>query len=168
MRELAARAGVGVGTIFQHFADKASLLVAAFEDDLDRIARQGYETMPPRDIRAQLLHICGPVLQFYESRPQLGRVLVQQGLFLTEPAAEQLGELDMVVAQRLHRLLSQARDRGELRPDVDLETVVGILWGFYLNTILFGLKAPVFDAETLLQLLAKQVGQLLEGIGARS
>ena len=37
MRMLAGQAGVGLGTIFKHFPDKPSLLVAAYQEDLGKI-----------------------------------------------------------------------------------------------------------------------------------
>ncbi len=59
MRALAERAGVGLGTIFKHFPDKPSLLVAAFQDDLGRVVQEAFRTLPKKGIKSQLLHLTG-------------------------------------------------------------------------------------------------------------
>ena len=81
MRELASRAGVGLGTIFQHFSDKPSLLIAAFDEDLGVVIAEGFKSVPPEDLKVQLLHLVRGIFGFYADRPLLARVLIREIFF---------------------------------------------------------------------------------------
>jgi AcrR family transcriptional regulator len=48
VREIAARAGVGVGTIYRHFPTRADLFVAVFQHQVDACAEAGPELLATR------------------------------------------------------------------------------------------------------------------------
>ena len=82
MRALAQRAGVGLGTIFKHFPDKPSLLVAAFQDDLGRVVQESFRTLPKKGIKSQLLHLTRKLFDFYANNHRFSRTLIREGLFM--------------------------------------------------------------------------------------
>ncbi|GAA1118354.1 TetR/AcrR family transcriptional regulator [Kribbella jejuensis] len=43
VRDIAARAGVGVGTVYRHFPSRADLVVAVYRHQVEELARQGPE-----------------------------------------------------------------------------------------------------------------------------
>ncbi len=113
MRELASKAGVGLGTIFQHFPDKPSLLIATFEEDLGEMVEEGLLSLPQKaSIKDQLLHIVRPVLAFYAKRPRLARVLIKQAFFLEGKARQKLDALEVNLSQKLTGLFLAAMERG--------------------------------------------------------
>ena len=83
MRKLAAKASVGLGTIFQHFSYKSALLVATFEDDMRPIIENAVKSMPSKGLKKQLIHLVRHVFNFYAQRPQLSRVRIKEIFFWT-------------------------------------------------------------------------------------
>ncbi len=165
MRELASKAGVGLGTIFQHFPDKPSLLTATFEEDLGKMVEEGLLSFPQKSkIKDQLLHIVRPVLEFYAKRPKLARVLIKQAFFLDGKAGEKLDALEVNLSQKLAGLFHAAIERGEIDPQTNIEDAVTTLWAYYNFILLFGLKSDDFDVDTLLEKLGRLLDQHLDGI----
>jgi AcrR family transcriptional regulator len=46
-REIAERAGVGVGTMYRHFPRRSDLIVAVLEHEIDACADAGQRSAPP-------------------------------------------------------------------------------------------------------------------------
>lgn len=166
MRALAARAGVGLGTIFQHFPDKSALLLAAFTDDLHQAMERGFASLPDADLKTQLLHLVRYPLEFYAARPHLARAILKEAFFAESKVAESLQTQEEALSQKLATLFARAQDRGELRRDVDLGLAVTALWAHYFFTLLASLRAERFEIDWQLTLLDGLFDQLLAGIAA--
>ncbi len=165
MRELALKAGVGLGTIFQHFPDKPSLLTSTFEEDLWEMVEEGLLSMPQKsEIKDQLLHIVRPVLGFYAKRPRLARILIKQAFFPEGKAGQKLNALDAYLSQKLAGLFLAAIERGEVDPQVNIEDAITTLWAYYNYILLFGLNSDDFDVGALLEKLGRLLDQHLDGI----
>ncbi len=165
MRELAATAGVGLGTIFQHFPDKASLLIAAFEEELGGLVDQGLSTMPINlGLRDQLLYLMRPILTFYAQNHRLARVLIKEIFFLEGKAAERLQEIEMDVSQKLANLFVGAVQRGEIDSETDIADAVTALWAIYSLVLLYGLRANTLDVDDQLAWLGRLFDQQLRGL----
>lgn len=153
MRALAEKAGIGLGTIFKHFPDKASLLVAAFQEDLNQLILQAFTCLPETGYKAQLLHITRHIYEFYATNPQLSRTLVKEVLFLEGELGEILFAEVASFLEVITELLEEAKARNELRDDFDCMNGAMAYWAFYLNVLLLGLRSSVFDIEQQLALL---------------
>jgi AcrR family transcriptional regulator len=147
---IALRAGVGRNTIYRRWSSKEELIA----DALRELATD-FDLLGEDDIHSLLREWLRDFARTF-SDPLLGRLL-----------AGVLGELqrnpefadvyaDRVVRPRRQALLdrlAQARDRGELRPDADLEHVADLLGGALVLRILpLGLQ-PLSEtyAEELLE-----------------
>jgi AcrR family transcriptional regulator len=139
MAAIAARAGVGKNTIYRRWPSKEELIADAIRElsaELD-VPEEG-------DVRALLLHRLADFAHVF-AHPLLGRIL--PGL---------LGELQRnpgfaaVYAERVvrprHRemvaLIRAARERGELRKDVDPDVIADLLIGPPLLRLLFPFGLP--------------------------
>jgi AcrR family transcriptional regulator len=148
---IALRAGVGRNTIYRRWRSKEELVADALREQLTT----DFDQWADEDLRSLLLNWLQDFARTF-SDPLLGRLL-----------AGVLGELqrnpvfadvyaDRVVRPRRQALLdrlAQARERGELRPDVDVEHVADLLGGPLLLRLLpLGLP-PLRDtyAEELLE-----------------
>jgi AcrR family transcriptional regulator len=166
MRELAAKAGVGLGTIFQHFPDKSALLLSAFTEDLNQIAIQAYDTMPQTTMRDQCEHLVSRIFEFYASKPQLARELLREGLFSGHQATRRLMDQEKALSQQMVLLYEQAVKRGELREGLDLPLVASGFWAIYFFVLINGLRTGRFSAPELTAQLMALYDQLVLGIGA--
>lgn len=163
MRQLAVSAGVGLGTIFQHFPDKPSLLAACFREDINRITEQAFSTLPETDLSGQLLHLVRTFYKFYARRPVLFRVLLQMLAF---QQTEEMAHIELDLLEFLTgvaNLAVQARQRGELSPEFKPQLFASAFWSFYVLSLQMGLKADSFDVEAQTDLVGQLLDQHLTG-----
>jgi AcrR family transcriptional regulator len=155
MDDVAACAGVGVGTVYRHFATKDALIEALASDyfaQQDTCARAALEVEDPwqafsRYIRdgAELMAGNRALAQFSAERPE-----VMQRAALA--ADEDLGFFGTV-----ETLITRAKEHGDLRADFELEDVPAIMcslgalqisrgsyanWRRVLEMVLDGCRAP--------------------------
>jgi AcrR family transcriptional regulator len=124
MADVAERAGVSVGTVYYHFPDKRSLLLALIEHWGDReiqgsrdellgaFAREGVEL---RSAIAEYLE-----KRLSELRRSGGLRLVFLELAERDPeVAARLGRIDQVSMERVRDLIALGQARGALRSTID-------------------------------------------------
>lgn len=163
MRQLASRAGVGLGTIFQHFPDKASLLAACFREDLLQLTDSALADLPRTGLRDQLLHLVRHFFTFYARRPHLFRVLLQGIMFQHTEAAARI-ELDLLAfLERVAALAEEARRRGELAPKVNPQLLASAFWAFYGLSLSMGLRGDDFDVTAQTEMVGLLLDQHLAG-----
>jgi AcrR family transcriptional regulator len=132
---VAARAGVSKPTIYLRHPTKADLATAAIAS-----MRVQPRPGPTDDLRADLiahLRLLRVGLERPNGMTMLGTVLAEEN---DTPELLALFRERLVKPRRreLRAVLQAARDRGELRPDVDLGVVVSALVGAFLARYLAG------------------------------
>jgi AcrR family transcriptional regulator len=132
---VAARAGVSKPTIYLRHPTKADLATAAIAS-----MRVQPRPRPTDDLRADLiahLRLLRVGLQRPNGMTMLGTVLAEEN---DTPELLALFRERLVKPRRseLRAVLQAARDRGELRPDVDLGVVVSALVGAFFARYLAG------------------------------
>ncbi len=131
VKRVAQRAGVSVGSLYQYFGNRESLLAFATEltvrwtTDLFEQCRPALADLPLR--QALAAYLSGGV----------DWCQTQMGLVQFFCCAAYQGESDLVervvrpvagtMKSIVRDMLTEAAERGELRPDVDLEATVGVL-----------------------------------------
>jgi AcrR family transcriptional regulator len=117
---VAARAGVGAGTVHRHFPTKQALLSAVVAASLNQLA----------DAAERLDG--DPATDFFDFLTDLGAV-AGRNLVLTSALGGDLGpELNQAairLSTALDRLLGAAQQAGAVRPDLDVEELHAILTG---------------------------------------
>lgn len=122
LNELAKRAGVGVGTVYRHFADKEAVLSALFEQRLDSLAeilQEGIARADPIDGLRHVLYTLGEM--------QAGdRALLQ--VMVTSKTPEQRA----VVRKRLQplgtELVRRVNATGRIRRNLSPTDIPMLLW----------------------------------------
>lgn len=136
LRLIARQAGVAPGTIFVHFRDKHDLLHAALFEDLAAALAAALEQPAGDSLEAWLAQLTDRMLAYYETRPVLSRVLLQESLLADPPWAErfaaQLGEVHAAVVRRAEL----SCERGELRPDANLPLFAAAYISFYMFALI--------------------------------
>ena len=150
MEAIAARAGVGKNTIYRRWSSKEELIA----DALDELTAEA--EIEGEDVRDLLVQHVREFIRIFVD-PLLGRIL--PGLLGELHSNPEFARVwaDRVVRPRRQEivdLLRTAVDHGELRADVDAETIADLLVGppFLRATFPFGLpELPADYAETLLE-----------------
>ena len=166
VREIAAAAGVALGTIFKHFPDKSSLLIAATLDDLNGIEQEGLgdlDLAAPLD--EQLRVFITAVYRFWEPRQALARVLLRETWFGTGPWAEEYRDETARLMDRATELVASYQQRGELRADADPRVIARSVYATYLFRMMQTVDTPAYDPEALGREMQQHLQQLLRGAG---
>jgi AcrR family transcriptional regulator len=119
--QVAARAGVAVGTVFRHFPTKDALLRALMKDLLSRLADDAAALIADGDPATSLFTFFGQVVAQAAAKKTVSQMLAGQG---TELQAD--GPVGALRAE-LQALLAGAQRAGAVRPEVDISEVIALL-----------------------------------------
>jgi AcrR family transcriptional regulator len=115
VRDIAARAGVGMGTIYRHFPTRADLVIAVYRHQVDACAEAGPALLASGTPSAALTRWVGMFVDFLVTKHGLAAALQPDNPRFEALHAYFLDRLVPVCAQ----LLTAAAQAGEIRPDVD-------------------------------------------------
>jgi AcrR family transcriptional regulator len=166
MRDLAAQAGVGLGTIFQHFKDKSTLLVSVFEHELQPLVDQAFASVPRKDLKTQLLYLVRRFYSFYAQRPNISRILIKE-LYIDPKNSERISNSFLADIGRLESLFEAAKRRGELDRNTNTADAVILWWSYYSFILLQALQSPCFDVQERLTVFERLMDQHFYGIANR-
>ena len=163
---MAAKAEVGLGTIFAHFPDKGELLIAALLEDLAQTDQKILETLPAdAPIKEQIMHLAEAGFGYWCRRPALSATLLREMWFVQGEWAEKRREETARFIDFVVELLEGSRRRGEIRDDVDLRHTAEALYSLYVGIVIRAAGDGRLEVEALLEDTEKFVGQLLDGLG---
>ena len=165
-RAIATRAGVGVGTVFSHFPDKSSLLIAALLDDLTSTQANAMKSMPKdANVCDRFLHLARFLYTYYSKRPDLSRTLLKELWFVKGEWGGKLTTQAFEFVLLVSNMLDQAKKRKEIRPEADTLLCARAFFSHYLIVLYEGLNSSEVDVETMLDTLKRMLDQLLTGVG---
>jgi AcrR family transcriptional regulator len=165
MRELAQRAGVGVGTVFKHFPDKPSLLVAAYLEDMSQVIRDAFASMSEKGIRDQLLHITSRLYAFYAENLVFSRTLFKESLFLGGEHGAAMDEQLYGFLDAIAGLVRKAIEEEDLPVETHPLLTAQIYGSFYLGALVMGLKSPSFEVKAQVRLVRDMLDIWYAGAG---
>jgi AcrR family transcriptional regulator len=120
VREIAARAGVGVGTVYRHFPQRADLVVAVFRTEIDACAASAADftaRLGPGEALTAWLHRYSDLIATKHG--------LAAALHSGDPAFEPLPDYFTArLGPALGQLLDRAVGAGEIRPDVTVDDLI--------------------------------------------
>lgn len=146
MEQVAARAGVAVGTLYNHFRDRDALLAAVQRSRREALLARvdaALEATAGEPVGTRLGAYLGALLDHGRTHGRFLGALVQagEGPARTRPTGSLLGAL----VSRADAVLSAARRRGELRADpADVQALAFV--GIARTVLLHGLESGRLDA----------------------
>jgi len=153
MDDIAAHAGVGVGTVYRRFPDKDLLIEALFQDAMASIVAAGQEALEHEDPWEGLVGFLEGMLERQAADRGLKEIIIQ-----SRGTAGGVNRPREQLAPIAFGLVERAQASGQLRADVDgpdlpiLQLMVGSIvdvardvepevWRRYLRIVLDGLRA---------------------------
>ena len=166
-RDMAHHAGIGIGTIFNYFPTKRTLLLASFLDDINRVKVHALKKLlSDTPIKEKLLYLAKSFYEYYAQNPALSRTLIKESMFVTEKGGEK-GTQDIVnFIELIIQMLEKAKDNGELRPNANCQLVARSFFANYLFILIMALHEGDIKAVELSSQLKQMLDQLWEGIGS--
>jgi AcrR family transcriptional regulator len=129
-REIAEAADIGAGTLFLYVGSKEDLLVLIFREDMERVVRDAFGTMPRRALREQVLHIFNAMIAYHEFDLGLARVFVKELPFVDD-RRHGVAEFMTMLFAGLADLIDRAKARGELQDDVPARRLAQSFFALY-------------------------------------
>jgi AcrR family transcriptional regulator len=157
---VAARAGVGKGTIYRRWSGKEAMLV----DALASVSEELPEVPADEPVRDSLIALVDTIRSSTQDTPT-GRLLprvmasVQEFPDVIDQYRAQVVERR---SQRMRDLLARGMERGELRVDLDIDVAVTLLVGPILYIVMMRSTAQPIDRATSERL----VDGVLQGLRA--
>ena len=165
-RAIANRAGVGTGTVFSHFPDKSSLLIAVLLDDLNSTQINAMKSMPEdANVCDKFLHLAQGFYTYYSKHPDLSRTLLKELWFVKGEWGDKLIKQAFEFVLLISDMLEQAKKRKEIRPEVDTLLCARAFFSNYLIVLYEGLSTPEINVKNMLDVLKRMLNQLLTGVG---
>ncbi|MDG9677258.1 TetR/AcrR family transcriptional regulator [Micromonospora sp. DH14] len=145
VRDIAARAGVGVGTIYRHFPTRADLIVAVYRHQVEACAEAGpvllAQSATPHAALASWIHL---FVDFLVTKHGLAEAMRSDDVAFQTLHAYFLDRLVPVCAD----LLAAASAAGEIVPDMNpLVLMQGI------GNLCIGADNPAYDARLMVDVV---------------
>jgi len=152
LERVAARAGVGIGTLYRHFPTREALIAAVFDAQLDEWLTAARAAAASDDPWQGLCDYLGRTLELQAAHRALHEVFLQN-----LPGDQFAGAREEIRCQ-LERLLERARAQGTLRADFTVSDLALLLWSL----------GPVSEATaaTAPQAARRHLGFVLDGLRA--
>jgi AcrR family transcriptional regulator len=121
--EVAARAGVAVGTVFRHFPTKQTLLQAIMKDLLRRLTQEASSLTVDGDPATALFTFITQIVEQAAEKKTVVELLGEAGIDL------QVADSVQALRDGVQGLLSRSQQVGAVREDVRLDEVIALLTG---------------------------------------
>ncbi|MCF8063735.1 MAG: TetR family transcriptional regulator [Desulfarculaceae bacterium] len=139
LSDIAKRIGMTRGAVYWHFKDKRELLVELIEAMHEKEAELVAEKVPVVDSLGDLLDQLVVRVELLESNQEFRKYVYFMSMQVEWATEKQIFERFRDVHARnaplrgIGRLLESAQQRGEIRPEVDLDQVNDILVGLFIG-----------------------------------
>lgn len=168
-REIAAAAGVAMGTLFLYADNKRDLLFLISNDHLRQINKEAEaEAAMKRPVLASFLHVFRLHYLFFGKHPELSRAMLREMIFYG--TGKQSLEFQAIRSQLLTLLTKIARrgqKNAELRSDADAANIAWIMFSIYQVEIRRWLMGEQPDAAAGMRQLKKSLALCLSGLSQK-
>jgi AcrR family transcriptional regulator len=123
--DIAAAAGVGIGTLFRHFPTKEALLEAVFVERLQRLIDDARELAGAADAGQAFFTFFRSVLDQASSKSAIADALSHAGIDLKSSMAQAKADFNA----GLETLLVRAQQAGAVREDIGIAELLALLVG---------------------------------------
>jgi AcrR family transcriptional regulator len=170
MREIAARAHVGLGTLFNYAQDKRDLVFLIFNEELNAITDVALAA--PRagqPLAAQLLAVFAVHYRWLATQPALARILLQELTFYSsgKQAATFLGIRKRLI-DGIEALVRAAKEKGEIASREKAGLIARHVFFTYSASLRWWIAAPHPDPQAGIRDLERLLALQAEGLKARA
>ncbi|MGH9424550.1 MAG: TetR/AcrR family transcriptional regulator [Thermoanaerobaculia bacterium] len=171
MEAIAARAEVSVGTLYNYFDSKRSLLLALLADATDRVAAQADALIddPGHDARDAILRL---MHLYAESLSRLDRKLLRHAMAMSftasGPVTKAMWRLDETLIERTQALIGRLQEHRLITADISADTAALTLYGCFTTAMLFWIVQPKSGTGVLRRTLDQQLAVIFKGLLPRA
>ena len=164
-RQLAQHAEIGIGTLFNYFPEKRTLLVHLMRRRLDRSLVAAIESMPELGVMTQLDHIFSCLYRCYEEDRRLARTFVKEWLFVSGSPESQPADWAFMLVQHIASMIVAAQQRGEIQRQIDAMQLAQQIFSTHYFTLVTWLGGTIPSPAARDQQLSDSLVLLFRGLG---
>jgi AcrR family transcriptional regulator len=129
VREIAQRAGVGLGTLFAYAADKRDLLFLIFNDELEAVTASAFQAAKPElSFLDQLVAVFRKNYEFFGRQPALSRFMLRELTFyVAAPETNRFHAIRERLQTDLAALVARAKAEKRLLTTADPALIARVL-----------------------------------------
>lgn len=133
VRDIAQRAGVGLGTLFAYAADKRDLLFLIFNDELEAVTASAFQAAKPElSFLDQLVAVFRKNYEFFGRQPALSRFMLRELTFyVSAPETNRFHAIRERLQNDLAVLVTQAKAEKRLATNADPALIARVLAAAY-------------------------------------
>ena len=170
MRQIAARAHVGLGTLFNYAGDKRDLVFLIFNEELNAITDVALAApRPAQPLAAQLLAVFAVHYRWLAAKPALARILLQELTFYSSgKQAATFHSIRKRLIDGVEALVRGARERGEVLTKEKPALIARHIFFTYSASLRWWIAAPHPDPEAGIRELKRLLVLQVQGLRART
>ena len=167
MEDVAERAGLAVGTLYNYFRSKDDLLLAIMRREADRLLRiaEGIVADPPHDA---VVAIAAMADLFVESISADERMLWRELFAASIGSPQDLGarllELDMQIVAQLSALLEKMKTQGSIAADLDQSETAMTIYGVCIAWALAFVTNETITVDAMSTGIAGAIRMMVRGL----
>lgn len=154
VRDIAERAGVAVGTLYNHFPRKDHLLVAVLREALREFQQATEQALIEPDVIVALRSFVHDGLAVAERYGALMAAIAEGRLLVERNDAEEAQATRVAINERLVAMVRRGIDAHVFRPELDVEVAISMLSSVFLPWTLTDLRLTRTPDQIAAALLA--------------
>ncbi len=163
-RAIATEAGVGIGTVFAHYPDKASLLGEALRGEIDKVVDQTRSLLAKEDtLEDKLVFLSAGLLRYYIDNHNLSRELIKNATFQGGPETQAYNDQMAGFIELVSHVISAAIADGTLSKNVRVPAMALNYMAIHFIFVWSCLRQDAPSLKDLLKQMQIQVESLLAG-----
>lgn len=170
MRQIAGRAHVGLGTLFNYAEDKRDLVFLIFNEELNAITDVALAApRPGQPLAAQLAAVFAVHYRWLAGKPALARILLQELTFYSSgKQAATFHGIRQRLIDGIEALVRAAREGGEIHSREKPALIARHIFFTYSASLRWWIAAPHPDPEAGIADLKRLLALQVAGIRARA
>jgi AcrR family transcriptional regulator len=169
MREIADRAGVGVGTLFSYAADKRDLLFLIYNDELQRVTQTGFTRGTHNSsFLSNVVAAFSGYYAFFAREPEFMRHVLREIMYYSSgPEAPRIMRGREMIMAGLNSLIAEARGRDQIDSTSNNMAIAKVIFSIYQAEVRQWLAEVNPVPSEGLRSLRKALQILIVGLSAR-
>ena len=165
IEDIAGRAEVGVGTVYNYFGSKNALLLALMQSDTEDLLKEGEAVLArapdrPEAALTRLFWIYAKgLLGRYDRR--LLREVFAAAFHQPEELGQELTRMDFQLMSQVGRLIGKLQNDGILKKSLPVEPALLVLYGAFAVVVIMYLQYAEMPIETVRAQMAASIELIL-------
>lgn len=167
-REIAVRAGVGIGTVFTYADNKRDLLFLIANEELASLAHSGMANIrEDYSFLNNVLSFFSPYYKFYEQQPDLSRMILREMTFYDAGRqVTRFRQTRVEIVEALSHMAKLALEKGTLRTKEEPRFIAWVIFAIFQVETRQWLRESILSVAAGLERLRRAVTLLLSGLEA--